>query len=176
VPLEKTKNTLARSRYRAMTKTLIFCFLLLPLWATFAGESDADSEDPLNHASQDNSPGYLEDREKSSQGLDCNDPVNSARATIKETVGPLYAKGADLPQLKTTANQIDRFITDATYCRVALQSGPRKVSSAIIGEWSSLQQWLNRLANTFHLSASEAGHVGWRDEYTLFAEIYEFEP
>lgn len=110
------------------------------------------------------------------QSFDCKDPVSGAQRAVKDTVGPLYANGADQVQLESAANQLDRFITDATYCRIALQSSAQRADPAIIGEWLSLHQWLNRLADTFARSASDSTYTKWKDEYTLFAEVYEFEP
>lgn len=108
--------------------------------------------------------------------VNCEDPVNSARQEIKDAVGPLYANGAAQSELELVANRIDKFITSATYCRMTLQSASQRAKPETIGEWISLQQWLNRLADTFARSASDSEYTNWKDEYTLFAEIYEFEP
>ena len=165
VTKEKTiAKVLTKALAKAMATTICSCLLLLPLSNTFAKNAN------------DNPAEKFLEQQPSTQSLECGDPVIAGREAVKETVGPLYANGADQPQLQTAANQVDRLITDATYCRIALQSGPEPKNHDTIGEWSSLHQWLNRLADMLLRSASEAGHVGWRDEYTLFAEIYEFEP
>ena len=108
--------------------------------------------------------------------LDCADPVNSGRHVVKETVGPIYVSGADDSQLKTAAAAMDSFVTGAAYCQMELQSRPEKVSSDLIAEWRSLNQWLNRLADRLDHSVIDPSNLGWRDEYSLFAEVYEFEP
>ena len=108
--------------------------------------------------------------------LDCADPVNSGRHVVKETVGPIYVSGADDSQLKTAAAAMDSFVTGAAYCQMELQSRPEKVSGDLIAEWRSLNQWLNRLADRLDSSVMDPNNLGWRDEYSLFAEVYEFEP
>ena len=108
--------------------------------------------------------------------LDCADPVNSGRLVVKETVGPMYVSGADDSQLKTAAAAMDSFVTGAAYCQMELQSRPERVSSDLIAEWRSLNQWLNRLADRLDSGVTNPKDLGWRDEYSLFAEIYEFEP
>ena len=99
-----------------------------------------------------------------------------SKSAIKETLGPLYANGADLPQLKTAADRVGKFVTDATYCRLSLQSGARDVTRETVAEWSSLHQWLNRLVDMLETSVHQSDSEIWKDEYLLFAEVYEFEP
>ncbi|MEM7466202.1 MAG: hypothetical protein AAF387_04890 [Pseudomonadota bacterium] len=108
--------------------------------------------------------------------LDCADPVNSGRMAVKKTVGPLFANGADQAQLETAATALDKLVTGAAYCQIELQSSTKKVSGIVIAEWRSLNQWFNRLADTFSLSVAKPSEPKWRDEYILFAEVYEFEP
>ncbi|MGR8949612.1 MAG: hypothetical protein ACU84Q_16335 [Gammaproteobacteria bacterium] len=108
--------------------------------------------------------------------LDCADPVNSGRRVVKNTIGPMYLNGANDSQLKTAATSIDAFVTGATYCQMELQSRPERVSGELIAEWRSLNQWLHRLADTLSFTLTDPLDLRWRNEYTLFAEIYEFEP
>lgn len=138
----------------------IFLAITLLIIATVANALETDVGDAATHP----------------ESLDCADPVNAARSAIKQTLGPLYANGADQPKLKSAGRQIDQYIADATYCRMTLQSGAVAASQSTIGEWLSLQQWLNRMADTVANSAANIDDNRWRDEYTLFAEIYEFEP
>lgn len=143
--------------HKILRSISLMCFFLLALPVTAA-----ETEDKLE--------------QQNTTSINCEDPVNAARQEIKDTVGPLYANGAAQPELQIAANRIDKFITSATYCRMALQSGSGRAKPETIGEWISLQQWLNRLADTFSRSASDSEYTNWKDEYTLFAEVYEFEP
>lgn len=108
--------------------------------------------------------------------LDCADPVESGRRTIKSTLGGLYMNGADAGQIKNASITLDDLVTNATYCQVKLQSQTERADQMLIAEWRSLHQWLNRIADTLHISVSNPTETRWRDEYTLFAEVYEFTP
>ena len=108
--------------------------------------------------------------------LDCADPVESGRRTIKDALGILYNDGANAGEIKNASRTLDGLVTNSTYCQVFLQSQPEHADRMLIAEWRSLHQWLNRIADTLHASVSNPSETRWRDEYSLFAEVYEFTP
>ena len=119
-------------------------------------------------------PSSAEDKHEGA--LDCNDPVASGRRTIKGALGNLYANGANAGEISNASVTLDGLVTNATYCQVFLQSQAERADRMLIAEWRSLHQWLNRIADTLHMSTSDPSETRWRDEYSLFAEVYEFKP
>ncbi|MCA8967185.1 MAG: hypothetical protein H6977_19030 [Gammaproteobacteria bacterium] len=98
---------------------------------------------------------------------------------IKAVLGPHYAKPVvDPGTLQTSFRELEILLLEIGHCRAAAQSiehagGDRQ---AEITEWHTLNQWLYRLVNFVGLNARGDTSVDWRDEYSLFAEVYEFEP
>lgn len=122
-------------------------------------------------------PGFAESTETDQfSSLDCEHPVESGRRTVKSALGDLYLNGANAGEIKSASAALDGLVTNATYCQVKLQSQLEPPDRTLIAEWRSLHQWLNRIADTLQISVSDPQETRWRDEYTLFAEIYEFAP
>jgi hypothetical protein len=99
---------------------------------------------------------------------------------IKAVLGPHYAKAADdSAALQTSFRELEILLLEIGHCRAAAQSIEHAASDgrqAEIMEWHTLNQWLYRLVNFVGLNARGDNSVNWRDEYSLFAEVYEFEP
>ena len=64
------------------------------------------------------------------------------------------------------------------HCSAAARSTGRKTPGrdTNIEEWHAINQWLSRLVNIMGLNVRGDHRRTWRDEYALFAEVYEFEP
>ncbi|MEX2479587.1 MAG: hypothetical protein WD928_01885 [Gammaproteobacteria bacterium] len=97
---------------------------------------------------------------------------------IKTVLGPRYGAAEDLEALSGSFRELEILLLEIGHCRAAAQSGevPDAHRQEHVAEWHSLNQWLYRLANFVGLNARGDTSVSWRDEYALFAEIYEFEP
>ena len=97
---------------------------------------------------------------------------------IKTVLGPLYAAAENVETLAATHRELAELLLEIGHCRAVAQSGeiPDDHRQEHVAEWHALNQWLDRLVNFVGLNARGDTSVSWRDEYALFAEIYEFEP
>ncbi|MEQ8662579.1 MAG: hypothetical protein RLW62_17340 [Gammaproteobacteria bacterium] len=111
-------------------------------------------------------------------GNGCPYTADDVAPRIKALLGPHYASGGDAATLTSSFRELEVLLLDIGHCRAVVQSGERPDAErqAHIGEWHSLNQWLYRLVNFVGLNARGDDSVSWRDEYALFAEVYEFEP
>ncbi|MGE0485709.1 MAG: hypothetical protein AB7Q81_16305 [Gammaproteobacteria bacterium] len=99
---------------------------------------------------------------------------------IKAVLGPHYANAAvDAAALQASFRELEILLLEIGHCRAAAQSIEHAAGDdrqAEITEWHTLNQWLYRLVNFVGLNARGDTSVDWRDEYSMFAEVYEFEP
>ena len=97
---------------------------------------------------------------------------------IKTVLGPQYAAAENVATLAATHRELAALLLDIGHCRAVAQSAeiPDDNRQEHVAEWHALNQWLDRLVNFVGLNARGDASVSWRDEYALFAEIYEFEP
>jgi len=106
------------------------------------------------------------------QAQDCGHSVTGVPEEIKGILSPAYAGEADLQAI---AKQMNVLMLEAAHCQAAAQSiiGRSRESEAEIVEWHSLNQWLYRLTNFVNLNANGDNSIDWRDEFKVFAEVYE---
>ena len=111
-------------------------------------------------------------------GNGCPYTADDVAPRIKAVLGPRYATSDDATALEASFRELEVLLLDIGHCRAVVQSGERPDGDrqAHIGEWHSLNQWLYRLVNFVGQNARGDDSVSWRDEYALFAEVYEFEP
>lgn len=97
---------------------------------------------------------------------------------IKAVLGPRYAAPGDDAALADTHRELSALLIEIGHCRAVAQSieHPGVDRQTEIMEWHTLNQWLYRLTNFVELNVRGDRSVDWRDEYSLFAEVYEFEP
>ncbi|MEQ8497245.1 MAG: hypothetical protein RLW42_23755, partial [Gammaproteobacteria bacterium] len=107
-----------------------------------------------------------------------SDLADDVAPRIKAVLGPRYAGSDDAAALGASFRELEVLLLDIGHCRAVVQSGERPDADrqAHIGEWHSLNQWLYRLVNFVGQNARGDDSVSWREEYALFAEVYEFEP
>jgi hypothetical protein len=97
---------------------------------------------------------------------------------LKEVLGPRYVIAENAEALKATHRELEVLLLEIGHCRAVAQSAeiPDDNRQQHVAEWHALNQWLDRLVNFVGLNSRGDSSVSWRDEYALFAEIYEFEP
>ena len=104
----------------------------------------------------------------------CGHTVESVPHTVQTIVTPAYAGAAGV-NLKDVARQMEILMLEAGHCQALTQSfeNKSKDKEAQLTEWHSLNQWLYRLANFLGLNSRGDVSIDWREEYKLFAEVYE---
>ena len=112
-------------------------------------------------------------------GNGCPYTADDVAPRIKAVLGPRYAderrrRGARSELPANSRSCCSTSATAAPWCsRASARTATRQ---AHIGEWHALNQWLYRLVNFVGQNARGDDSVSWREEYALFAEVYEFEP
>jgi len=111
--------------------------------------------------------------------FDCDDPLQSAPLAIKKTLGDLYRIEPSKAQLDAASADLKQLLSAASFCRIRSQSpsahADAQAKQALTREWLSLHMWINRIADFVYLNAKGRNTVNWKDEYTEFASLYEFE-
>ncbi len=107
--------------------------------------------------------------------LDCDDPVNSGPAAVRQILGALYRAEVEAVQLALASEELDHLVVAATYCRAHVQSPGSGASRDVAIEWMMLHQWITRFADFVSLNAKGQYRVDWEAEYAEFAELYELE-
>jgi hypothetical protein len=105
--------------------------------------------------------------------FNCHDPLKSAPAAVKGTLGQFYRTNASAEQLNSATATLRELSSAATACRVQVQVPG--ISRELTQEWMSLYMWINRIADFMYLNARGHETVNWKDEYADFASLYEFE-
>ncbi|MAT65853.1 MAG: hypothetical protein CMN57_09430 [Gammaproteobacteria bacterium] len=111
-------------------------------------------------------------------GGGCEYAVGDIAPRIKAVLGPRFAAADDGTALTESFRELELLLLDTGHCRAVVQSAERNDANrqAHIREWHTLNQWLYRLTNFVGQNSRGDLSVSWRDEYALFAEVYEFEP
>ncbi|MGB1879620.1 MAG: hypothetical protein ACPHTD_02790 [Gammaproteobacteria bacterium] len=108
----------------------------------------------------------------------CTDYAEGMAERIKAILGPSYAGADNAAPLEDNLEKLQALTTLAGHCSAAARSieshGPDRQRN--IYEWHSINQWLARLVGAVSLSLTGKADRPWQDEYTLIAEVYEFEP
>lgn len=108
----------------------------------------------------------------------CAVNADDVAVRVKAILGPSYASAPDSATLAANHGELERLLLEAGHCSASARSHDTQVADRQrnIMEWHSVNQWLNRLVGVMALNTRGDMSSDWRDEYTLFAEIYEFEP
>lgn len=112
---------------------------------------------------------------ESTLSFDCDDPLNSAPAAVKQTLTDLYRIEASATDLNGAIEKLRVLVSEAQNCRVAAQSPLAKTERELTQEWMALYTWINRIADFMYLNAKGRDHVDWKREYADFASLYEIE-
>lgn len=109
---------------------------------------------------------------------DCVVNADGITVQIKSILSPLYVAADDLTALKAGIDKLETLLLHAGHCTATARSAGTEVGDRErnIMEWHSMNQWLGRLVGSAALYARGRGDADWRDEYNLFAEIYDFTP
>jgi|GEM_PF-3152239 hypothetical protein len=112
------------------------------------------------------------------QASPCGKDADDFSAQVKVVLGPIYAQPDDLKRIQAGMAQLTDLLSMAAHCssqaRAPGESGEER-NRKIMG-WHSMNQWLDRLVSRVGISARDGNDLSWRDEYELFAEVYEFKP
>lgn len=105
----------------------------------------------------------------------CPHSLETVPASIRTILGPYYTGATPESGIGDASVELQSLMNEANVCRLIVM-GPENASPTKqrdIMEWQSLNQWLTRLVNFTGLNSKGHTNVNWRDEYELFAEIYE---
>ena len=106
----------------------------------------------------------------------CGPTTDGVTAEIKKILGKQFASSTD-SDMQTQHNELEALLVTVGHCSAVVRSNgvENQNREMVIREWHSINQWLSRLTGAVGLTVlGQDG--GWREEYALFAEIYEFTP
>lgn len=108
------------------------------------------------------------------KGAGCDHTIVSVPQTVQAILTPAYTGAAGV-NLKDVARKMEILMLEAGHCRAITQSFENQsdTKATELIEWHSLNQWLYRLANFVGLNSRGDNSIDWREEYKLFAEVYE---
>ncbi len=88
------------------------------------------------------------------------------------------ATADDGTKLAENFRNLEILVLQAGHCSASARSTRQDAAGRDqnIMEWHSMNQWLSRIVNIMSLNVRGDRSRDWRDEYALFAEVYEFEP
>ena len=107
----------------------------------------------------------------------CPENADGIAAEVKTILGPLYEVGTTSPS-KANKAALQKLLVNAGHCAAVARSFGTESNNRHnnIMEWHAINQWLDRLASFVHLNEQGDFSIDWRQEYEVFAEVYEFEP
>lgn len=107
-------------------------------------------------------------------------PQNAEGVTdnVRALLSADFHAGEDGASLDASFRELEILTLRSGHCSAAARSTGRKTPGrdTNIEEWHAINQWLSRLVNIMGLNVRGDHRRTWRDEYALFAEVYEFEP
>ncbi len=97
---------------------------------------------------------------------------------VKTILGPRYGAADGDHGLADSFREMEILLLQAGHCSAAARSHGNAAldRERNIMEWHSLNQWLERLVGIMRRNTRGDLTASWRDEYSLFAQVYEFEP
>lgn len=110
-------------------------------------------------------------------GPGCQHTYATVPGSVRTILEPFYTGTSPADELAGASARLRTLMTEANLCRVMIMTPDNDSASKQhdIMEWHSLNQWLERLTNFVGLNATGHTNVNWREEYELFAEVYELE-
>ena len=116
----------------------------------------------------------------SAEEADWTCPANAEgiASRVRELLSVDFHNGNDQHGLDENFRQLEIMSLHSGHCSAAARSTGRETPGRDnnIEEWHAMNQWLSRLVNVMGLNVRGDIRRTWRDEYELFAEIYEFDP
>lgn len=116
--------------------------------------------------------------EDAADGSGCDHTVDTVPKSIQDILNPIYTGSPTEDRLSAASKQLETLMSQANFCRIFVVqdhnvSGPSDEKNRVNMEWKSLNQWLVRLSNFVTLNAKGHKDRDWKEEYELFAEVYE---
>tara|TARA_A100001037_G_C15026073_1_gene578688 strand:+ start:467 stop:889 length:423 start_codon:yes stop_codon:yes gene_type:complete len=107
----------------------------------------------------------------------CPENADGIAAEVKTILGTPYKNGITTPS-KSHKAALQELLVNAGHCAAVARSFGTESNNRHqnIMEWHAINQWLDRLVSFVHLNEKGDLSINWRQEYEIFAEVYEFEP
>lgn len=108
----------------------------------------------------------------------CAENADDMAQRVKQLLNQRYVARANGEAMRPALAQVEQLLLEAGHCSTSARSHNTEVGNRQrnIMEWHSVNQWLNRLVGVLALNVGGDESADWRDEYELFAEVYEFSP
>jgi hypothetical protein len=106
---------------------------------------------------------------------ECVHTVASVPKSVHDILNPLYTGSPTQVSLAAASEQLQTLMSQANFCRIFVVHDPQRNDARNQDNmaWKSLNQWLVRLSNFVTLNANGHDDRDWKDEYEVFAELYE---
>jgi len=97
---------------------------------------------------------------------------------VQAILGTHFKRDGKLQKLQNGRKELAILQTHSGRCSVVSRSHDPAIADRHrnISEWHSINLWIGRLMSSVDRSLRTDDAAAWRDEYALFAEVYEFTP